>query len=100
MIGASRAHPTWWNHQRHSLIRLRHQLEHDLDALLIRAGDLAVDVGCGDMPYRRLLEERGFRYIGCDIDPAAPLEITPGRPIALTDGCARLVGSFQVLEHV
>lgn len=63
-------------------------------------GAIAVDIGCGDQPYRPLLEARGFRYVGCDIDPGAPVVITPGLPIPLADGCAPLVVSFQVLEHV
>ena len=53
-----------------------------------------------DMPYRALFEARGARYVGCDIDPAAPVVITPGLPIALDDACASVVVSFQVLEHV
>jgi SAM-dependent methyltransferase len=100
MAGDTRANPTWWNHQRHSLIRLRRQIERELEAIPVKRGDVAVDIGCGDMPYRPLLESRGFRYVGCDIDPAAPVEITPGQPIGLSDGCATLVSSFQVLEHV
>jgi SAM-dependent methyltransferase len=63
-------------------------------------GDLAVDVGCGDMPYAELIQARGFRYIGCDIEQSAPVKITPGSPLPVGDGSARLVVSFQVLEHV
>lgn len=97
----TRADPTWWNHQRHSLIRLRRQIEHELDETLRpTAGNLVVDMGCGEMPYRPLFEARGVQYVGCDIGPAAPLEITPGQPVALDDACASLVVSFQVLEHV
>jgi SAM-dependent methyltransferase len=101
MVADTRANPTWWNHQRHSLIRLRRQIDDELDSTLrLEPGDLVVDMGCGDMPYRPLFESRGARYVGCDIDPAAPLEIIPGRPVALADGSAGLVVSFQVLEHV
>lgn len=97
----TRADPTWWDHQRHPLIRLRRQIEYELDASLRpQAGDVVVDMGCGDMPYRPLFETRGARYVGCDIDPAAPVKITPGLPIALDDACAGVVVSFQVLEHV
>ena len=97
----TRASPPWWDHQRHCLIRLRRQLEHELDTgLRPNAGDLVVDMGCGAMPYRPLFEARGARYVGCDIGPTAPVEITPGFPVALDDQCAGVVGSFQVLEHV
>jgi SAM-dependent methyltransferase len=97
----ARADPRWWNHQRHPLIRLRRQIEHELDATLRpAAGDLVVDIGCGDMPYQSLFESRGARYLGCDIDGPAPVRIIPEQPIPLDDGCANVVVSFQVLEHV
>jgi SAM-dependent methyltransferase len=101
MASTTRASPSWWDHQRHSLVRLRRQIETELDAMpRPESGALAVDLGCGDMPYRPLLEARGFRYVGCDIDRSAPLEIAPGVPVPLSDGCTPLVVSFQVLEHV
>jgi SAM-dependent methyltransferase len=101
MAATTRANPTWWDHQRHSLVRLSRQIAKELDAMpRAEPGAVAVDVGCGDMPYRPMLEARGFRYVGCDIDPAAPLVIAPGVPIPLSDSSARLVVSFQVLEHV
>jgi len=96
----TRANPSLWDHQRHSLIRLRRQIDDEIHALRPGAGDWIVDMGCGDMPYRPLFEARGARYIGCDIDPAAQLTITEGKPVALDDACARGVVSFQVLEHV
>jgi SAM-dependent methyltransferase len=97
----SRANPTWWNHQRHSLVLLRRQIERELAAMTsLGAGDTVVDMGCGDMPYRSLIEARGVRYVGCDIDAAAPLPITPGDRVPLDDASAQLVVSFQVLEHV
>jgi SAM-dependent methyltransferase len=101
MDSHSRADPTWWDHQRHSLIRLRRQIDHELNTrLALASGDIVVDMGCGDMPYRPIFEARGARYLACDIGPAAPIEITPGRPIPVPDGSARGVVSFQVLEHV
>ena len=97
----TRAAPTWWNHQRHVLTRLRHELERAIEAHLpAGTGALVVDMGCGEMPYRPLFEARGAKYVGCDLDPAAPVRISPGSPVPLGDGCAAMVGSFQVLEHV
>ena len=97
----SRDNPAWWNHQRHPLLRLRRQIARELATLpAFRPGDVAVDLGCGDMPYRSMIEASGARYVGCDIDTAAPVPIRPGEPVPLGDGSARLVASFQVLEHV
>jgi SAM-dependent methyltransferase len=97
----ARADPRWWNHQRLPLIRLRRQIEQEIDSTLRPAtGALVVDMGCGDMPYHTLFESRGARYVGCDIDPAAPVPITPGQPVPLDAASANLVVSFQVLEHV
>jgi SAM-dependent methyltransferase len=83
------------------LIRLRRQIDLELDATLHpQTGEVVVDMGCGDMPYRSLIEARGARYVGCDLGPAAPVEITPGLPVALDEAGAGVVVSFQVLEHV
>jgi SAM-dependent methyltransferase len=101
METANRANPTWWDHQRHPLIRLRRQIERELVAgIRPRAGEVVVDMGCGSMPYRSLFEARGARYVGCDIDAAAPVRMSPGQPVPLDDGAASTVVSFQVLEHV
>ena len=76
-------------------------IEHELDTDLgPAAGDVVVDMGCGDVPYRPLFEARGARYVGCDIDGVAEVRIAPGLPVPLSDAYARLVVSFQVLEHV
>jgi SAM-dependent methyltransferase len=83
------------------LIRLRRAIEDALagpDAMA--AGGLVVDFGCGDMPYRSMFEAHGARYLGFDIEPTAPNVIRPGERLAVGDGSADLVVSFQVLEHV
>jgi len=97
----TRAHPTWRNHQRHSLVRLRREIEREIGSRIpLSPGDRVVDLGCGDMPYRSLFESRGAAYTGCDLGSSAPVSIVPGSPVPLDDHCAALVGSFQVLEHV
>lgn len=96
----SRAQPAWWNHQRHSLVRLRSQIENELDTFRLRSGDAVVDMGCGELPYQSLFEGRGVRYVGCDIDGTPAVRIASGAPVPLDNGYASLVVSFQVLEHV
>lgn len=67
---------------------------------LARQGATAIDVGCGDQPYRLLFEERGVTYQGADFGTAAEISIAADGSVAAPDGAADLVLSFQVLEHV
>lgn len=70
------------------------------EELPLRENELVVDFGCGEKPYLPLFEASGCKYFGCDIVEGADLIIQPGRPLALEDGCAAGLVSFQVLEHV
>ena len=102
MLNTSRLEPTWSDHQRHPLLRLRRQIECEIGvSLKPKSDETVVDLGCGDMPYRPLFEKLGCRYVGCDLDPAtAPVHIEAGKPVPLPDAEAHGVVSFQVLEHV
>ena len=63
-------------------------------------GDTVVDLGAGAAPYRELFERPEIKYVVCDLDVDAEVVISPGTPIPLDDDSARVVVSFQVLEHV
>jgi SAM-dependent methyltransferase len=63
-------------------------------------GDRLVDLGCGEQPYRALLEQIGVHYTGADIDGGAEVQIDCDGRTALRPGCADAVLSVQVLEHV
>lgn len=69
-------------------------------ATRLRAGQTLIDMGCGDMPYRRLIEDLGIIYKGADIDTAADLWIGCDGRIDLPDDSADAVLSVQVVEHV
>ena len=100
MWRTSRLQPTWWDHQRQSLIRLRRQIEYKIGvALKPKPGQTVVDLDCGDMPHRPLFKRLGCRYVGCDLDEA-PVRIESGAPVSLPDAASHGVVSFQVLEHV
>lgn len=61
-----------------------------------------VDMGCGSMPYRPLLESQTCKYIGVDIpenEYADACVLANGR-VDLEDAIADMVFSTQVLEHV
>lgn len=61
---------------------------------------LFVDLGCGDMPYKSIIEQHGRRYIGADIGDSAELPIDSNGRVPLGEGVADAVLSIQVLEHV
>ena len=69
-------------------------------AALATEGKAAIDLGCGDQPYRRFFEDRGTRYVGADLGTGAEVEITSDGGVSAPDANVDLVLSFQVLEHV
>jgi SAM-dependent methyltransferase len=69
-------------------------------AELARPGTKAIDLGCGDQPYRPFFEDRGTEYQGADLGHSADIAIAADGTVQAPDGSADLVLSFQVLEHV
>jgi len=63
-------------------------------------GDNVVDMGAGAAPYRALFDRSGINYITCDLDAGSAVVINPGTPVPLRAQSAKVVVSFQVLEHV
>jgi len=63
---------------------------------------LLVDFGCGDMPYREVIEPLVGKYLGVDLDlnPAAEHYIDFDSKTTLPDNYADIILSTQVLEHV
>lgn len=94
-----RATPKPW-HTDFLLLRGLSRLMNDEMGSRLGEGQCLVDMGCGDMPYRDLVETCGAQYIGADIDGSADVTITPDGRVALPDDSADAVLSVQVLEHV
>lgn len=67
---------------------------------LAQPGKVALDFGCGSMPYKPLFSARGMTYLGADLGQASDVAVTPDGRLEAADGSADLVVSFQVLEHV
>jgi SAM-dependent methyltransferase len=63
---------------------------------------LLVDFGCGDMPYRSVIEPKVGKYLGVDLDmnPKADHHIGFDSKTTLPDNYADIILSNQVLEHV
>lgn len=96
-----RLNPRWWHHARHSLVALRDTAHRVLrERVGLSPGQIVVDLGCGDCPYREWFLDAGCEYIDCDLDGDVTVRIRPGEPVPLADGVADGVVSFQVLEHV
>ena len=63
-------------------------------------GGVALDIGCGNSPYRAPVESRGFRLKTLDIsDESAPDFVGTIEDTGLPDAFADLVLCTQVLEH-
>lgn len=94
-LSPPRFHSRW-----HHLRALRRALQREA-ASLPRNGTL-LDLGCGDMPYRPVLEPNVSRYVGADLPRNALAEVhldDAGR-VAFPEASADIVLSSQVLEHV
>ena len=91
--------PRIWDTDWLMLGPLARLLANQVDNHLPRGAEL-VDLGCGTMPYRPLMDERGIRYKGADLDDGADLIIGPDGRVPLDPGTCDAVLSVQVLEHV
>jgi SAM-dependent methyltransferase len=90
-----RFHSRW-----HHLRALRRALEREAGSLP-RNGTL-VDLGCGEMPYRPVLEPHVGRYVGADLsrNALADVHLDESGRVSMPAQSADIVLSSQVLEHV
>jgi SAM-dependent methyltransferase len=79
-------------------------LEEEIAAALAARGTatppLVLDLGCGEKPYADLFG--AARYVGLDygVQGAAPDVVGSAEQLPFADGCADLVFSTQVIEHL
>jgi SAM-dependent methyltransferase len=99
--------PPFWRHDAYTLNKLARHIADVAEVLrggpsdaALSQGDAVVDLGAGAAPYRTLFERPGIRYVACDLDVGAEVLITAGKRVPLRDHSAKVVVSFQVLEHV
>ncbi|MES2807669.1 MAG: class I SAM-dependent methyltransferase [Bacteroidota bacterium] len=83
-------------HLRDSTIRIIEDLTANNKELLL------VDFGCGDMPYRSVIEPHVGKYLGVDLEmnPKADHHIGFDSKTTLPDNYCDIILSNQVLEHV
>jgi SAM-dependent methyltransferase len=103
MKGNDRLYPSLFHpryvhltHLRDATLSTIHQLTADKKDLLL------VDFGCGDMPYRSVIDPHVGKYLGVDLEmnPKAEHHIDFDSKTTLPDNYADIVLSNQVLEHV
>ena len=72
------------------------------DLTFNKNNQILVDFGCGDMPYRSVIEPVVGKYLGVDlsINPKAEHFIDFDSKTSLPDNYADIILSNQVLEHV
>jgi len=98
-----RLHPSIFHPRYIVLTRLRDLTVAKIEQ--ITAGNseqILVDFGCGDMPYREVIEPHVGKYLGVDLEMNAKAEhhIDFDSKTTLPDGYADIILSNQVLEHV
>lgn len=102
-MGNYRLHPSLFSTR---YLHLRELKKHTLE-MLRRYNpkgreSLLLDFGCGDMPYREVIELKVGKYEGVDLEmnPAAEHPIDFDSKTTLPDEYADIILSNQVLEHV
>jgi SAM-dependent methyltransferase len=103
MNGNDRLHPSIFHPRYIVLTRLRDITVKIIRQLTATKKDFVlVDFGCGDMPYRSLIEPEVGKYLGVDLEmnPKAEHHIGFDSKTTLPDNYADMILSNQVLEHV
>lgn len=103
MKNNSRLNPSIFSARYVHLTKLRNETLKELEALTAAdKNKLLIDFGCGDMPYRSVIEPMVGKYLGVDLDmnPKAEHHIGFDSKTTLPENYADIVLSNQVLEHV
>lgn len=103
MNGNDRLNPTIFHTRYVHLKQLRDATIKDIKQLTATDKNLLlVDFGCGDMPYRSVIEPMVGKYLGVDLEmnPKAEHHIDFDSKTTLPDSYADIILSNQVLEHV
>jgi len=103
MKGNDRLNPTIFHTRYVHLTQLRDATIKTINELTAHNKNLLLaDFGCGDMPYRSVIEPKVGKYLGIDLEmnPKAEHHIGFDSKTTLPDNYVDIVLSNQVLEHV
>lgn len=102
-VRGERLYP-WRRHSRYYMLTtLRQEIDKIIDTCLPPGnGLLALDYGCGNMPYRPLFDQAGVEYMGADYsdNEMASVVVSLSGDVERRDQSCDIVVSTQVLEHV
>ena len=104
----TRLYPHWTSSRYCVLRELRRAMQNLVYSYLFPStvasdNGMAVDLGCGNMPYRPLFEPYVAQYIGVDLPTNKEADLhfdLQTSKVPLPDDVAKLIVSTQVLEHV
>lgn len=99
----SRLNPSIFSTRYVHLTKLRNETLKEMEVLTATdKHKLLVDFGCGDMPYRSVIEPMVGKYLGVDLEmnPQAEYHIGFDSKTTLPENYSDIVLSNQVLEHV
>jgi len=103
MDNNSRLKPTLFSTRYVHLTKLRNATLKAIHELSAKRNDLVlIDFGCGDMPYKSVIQPLVKNYIGVDLvmNPLAEHHIDFDSKTTLPDNYCDIILSNQVLEHV
>src|ERR1700712_5038629 len=103
MKGNDRLYPSIFNPRYVVLTQLRDATVKKIEELTANNKDFVlIDFGCGDMPYKPVIEPHVGKYLGVDLEmnPKADHHIDFDSKTTLPDNYADIILSNQVLEHV
>lgn len=103
MKGNDRLNPNIFHPRYVHLTQLRDATIQKIEELTANNKELLlVDFGCGDMPYRSVIEPHVGKYLGVDLEmnPKADHHIGFDSKTTLPDNYCDIILSNQVLEHV
>lgn len=99
-----RLYPRWTNSRYYGLIALRKAIEYVIQKYIpVDDKKIAIDLGCGSMPYKPLFTQSLKQYLGADIalNKSANLLLNADTGVVDVESkYADYIISTQVLEHV